>query len=126
LLERIWKSFIKSGAGLDQAEKARLAEINEKFAGLGARFGQNVLADERDWILLLEDGSDLDGLSDDLRAAMAAVAAERGHDGKFAVTLSRSIIEPFLVSSSRRDLRETAFRAWTARGANRGDTDNSR
>jgi peptidyl-dipeptidase Dcp len=125
LLERIWKSFIKSGAGLDQAEKARLAEINETLAGLGARFGQNVLADERDWILLLEDGSDLDGLSDDLRAAMAAVAAERGHDGKFAVTLSRSIIEPFLVSSSRRDLRETAFRAWTARGANRGDTDNS-
>lgn len=125
LLERIWKSFIKSGGGLDPEGQARLAEIGEKLAGLGARFGQNVLADEKDWLLLLDDGADLDGLSDDLRAAMAAVAEELGHKGKFAVTLSRSIIEPFLTSSARRDLREQAFRAWTARGANGGETDNS-
>jgi peptidyl-dipeptidase Dcp len=125
LLERVWKSFIKSGAGLNPEGQARLAEIGEKLAGLGARFGQNVLADEKDWILLLDDGADLDGLPDDLRAAMAAVASDRGHKGKFAVTLSRSIIEPFLTSSARRDLREQAFRAWTARGANGGETDNA-
>lgn len=125
LLERVWKSFIKSGAGLDPQGQARLSEIGEKLAGLGAQFGQNVLADEKDWILLLDGGTDLDGLPDDLRAAMAAVASDRGHEGKFAVTLSRSIIEPFLTSSARRDLREQAFRAWTARGANGGDTDNS-
>jgi peptidyl-dipeptidase Dcp len=125
LLERVWKSFIKSGAGLNPEGQARLAEIGEKLAGLGARFGQNVLADEKDWILLLDDGADLDGLPDDLRAAMAAVESDRGHKGKFAVTLSRSIIEPFLTSSARRDLREQAFRAWTARGANGGETDNA-
>lgn len=124
LLERIWKSFIKAGAGLDADKQKRLAEIGEELAGLGARFGQNVLADESDWILLLQDGTDLEGLPADLRSAMAAVAEDRGHPGHYAVTLSRSIIEPFLISSTRRDLRETAFRAWTARGAGGGDTDN--
>ncbi|MCY0092741.1 M3 family metallopeptidase [Hoeflea ulvae] len=124
VLERIWKSFVKSGAALDEAGQTRLAEVGETLAGLGARFGQNVLADEKNYLLLLEDGPDLDGLSDDLRAAMAAVAEDLGHKGKYAVTLSRSIIEPFLSSSARRDLRETAFKAWTARGT-AGDTDNS-
>lgn len=125
LLERVWKSFIKSGAGLDEADQKRLAEVGETLAGLGAQFGQNVLADEKNWVMLLDDGTDLDGLSDDLRAAMAAVAEDLGHKNKFAVTLSRSIIEPFLSSSERRDLRETAFKAWAARGANGGDTDNA-
>lgn len=124
VLERIWKSFVKSGAALDQAGQNRLAEVGEKLAGLGAQFGQNVLADEKNYLLLLDDGTDLDGLSDDLRAAMAAVAEDLGHTGKYAVTLSRSIIEPFLSSSERRDLREIAFKAWTARGT-AGDTDNS-
>jgi len=125
LLERIWKSFIKSGAALDEAGQTRLAEVGETLAGLGAQFGQNVLADERDYLLLLEHEAELVGLSEDLRAAMAAVAEELGHTGKYAVTLSRSIIEPFLSSSERRDLRETAFRAWTARGAKGGVTDNA-
>lgn len=124
LLERIWKSFVKSGARLDEAGQKRLADIGERLAGLGAAFGQNVLADERDWLMLLGDGGDLDGLPDFLKEAMAAVATERGHPGKYAVTLSRSIIEPFLTFSTRRDLRETAFKAWTARGAGGGETDN--
>ncbi|MCY0148980.1 M3 family metallopeptidase [Hoeflea sp. G2-23] len=125
LLERVWKSFIKSGAGLDADGQKRFAEIGEILAGLGARFGQNVLADEKEWIMLLDDGADLEGLPEDLRAAMAAVAEDRGQPGKFAVTLSRSIIEPFLSSSARRDLRETAFKAWIARGAKGGATDNA-
>jgi peptidyl-dipeptidase Dcp len=125
LLERIWKSFIKSGAALDEAGQKRLAEVGETLAGLGARFGQNVLADEKDWVMLLDEGADLEGLSDDLRAAMAAVAEDLGHKGKYAVTLSRSIIEPFLTASERRDLRETAFKAWIARGAKGGETDNA-
>jgi len=125
LLERVWKSFIKSGAALDEAGQKRLAEVGETLASLGAQFGQNVLADERDYLLLLETEADLAGLSDDLRAAMAAVAEDLGHKDRYAVTLSRSIIEPFLASSARRDLRETAFKAWTARGAKGGVTDNA-
>jgi peptidyl-dipeptidase Dcp len=124
VLERHWKGFVKSGAKLPKIEQQRLAEINEKLSSLGTNFGQNVLADEKTWFLLLSDESELAGLPDFLRDAMAAAATARGEAGKYAVTLSRSIIEPFLTFSDRRDLREQAFRAWTARGENPGPTDN--
>lgn len=123
VLERHWKGFVKSGAKLPKAEQERLAGINEKLAGLGTQFGQNVLADEKGWALVLTQ-TDLAGVPDFLKDAMAAAARERGEDGKFAVTLSRSIIEPFLTFSDRRDLREQSFEAWAARGANDGPTDN--
>jgi peptidyl-dipeptidase Dcp len=124
VLERHWKGFVKSGAKLPKPEQERLAKINENLASLGARFGQNVLADEKSWALLLTDSGDLAGLPGFLTEAMAAAARERGEDGKYAVTLSRSIIEPFLTFSERRDLREQAFKAWVARGENGGETDN--
>lgn len=124
VLERHWKGFVKSGAKLPKAEQERLAAINETLAGLGAKFGQNVLADEKSWSLILSDEADLAGLPSFLRDAMASAARDRGEDGKYAVTLSRSIIEPFLTFSENRDLREQAFKAWVARGENGGETDN--
>jgi peptidyl-dipeptidase Dcp len=124
VLERHWKGFVKSGAKLPKPEQERLAKINETLAGLGARFGQNVLADEKSWALVLSDPADLAGLPGFVTEAMAAAARDRGEEGKYAVTLSRSIIEPFLTFSERRDLREQAFKAWIARGANGGETDN--
>ncbi|MBT5458972.1 MAG: M3 family metallopeptidase [Rhodospirillaceae bacterium] len=124
LLERKWKSFVRSGAQLDEDGQQRLAAINERLATLGTAFSQNVLADESDYALVLETEDDLAGLPDFLLSAMAAAAAERGHKDKHAVTLSRSIIEPFLTFSARRDLREKAFRAWVARGEGAGERDN--
>ncbi|WP_426238578.1 M3 family metallopeptidase [Pararhizobium sp. DWP1-1-3] len=124
VLERHWKGFVKSGAKLPQPEQETLAGINEKLAGLSTQFGQNVLADEKGWSLILAEGPELEGLPDFLKDAMASAARERGEDGKYAVTLSRSIIEPFLTFSERRDLREQAFKAWVARGENLGETDN--
>ncbi len=124
VLERHWKGFVKSGAKLAKPEQERLAVINETLAGLGAKFGQNVLADEKNWTLLLASEEELAGLPDFLKDAMAAAARDRGEDGKYAVTLSRSIIEPFLTFSENRELREQAFRAWTGRGENGGETDN--
>ncbi|TCN31799.1 M3 family metallopeptidase [Sinorhizobium americanum] len=124
VLERHWKGFVKSGAKLDKPEQERLATINETLAGLGAKFGQNVLADEKNWALMLASEEELAGLPDFLKDAMAEAARDRGEDGKYAVTLSRSIIEPFLTFSENRELREQAFRAWTARGENGGETDN--
>jgi peptidyl-dipeptidase Dcp len=123
VLEKTWKGFVKAGARLDQAGKDRLAEINETLAGLGAQFGQNVLADEASFALFLSK-DELDGLPDFLVEAMAGAAEERGQEGQYAVTLSRSIIEPFLTFSARRDLREKAFHAFTHRGQNGGENDN--
>lgn len=124
VLKKKWKSFVRSGANLNEKDQNRLAAINERLATLGTAFSQNILADESAYLLLLEDEADLAGLPDFLRASMGAVAEERGHPGKHAVTLGRSIIEPFLTFSSKRTLREQAFKAWAARGGIAGDRDN--
>ena len=124
VLELTWKSFVRSGAKLDETDQTLLAAINERLATLGTTFSQNVLADERDYALVLETNEDLAGLPDSLISSMGAAAEERDHKNKHAVTLSRSIIEPFLTFSERRDLREAAFKAWIARGEGTGERDN--
>ncbi len=123
-LEKTWKGFVRSGAKLKGEDQKRLATINEQLALGGTTFGQNVLADEKECALMLDAGPDLAGLPDWLTGAMANAAEERGHKAKYAVTLSRSIMEPFLAFSTRRDLREKAFVAWTQRGGNDGAHDN--
>lgn len=124
LLERTHASMVKNGARLKGADRERLKAINTRLSELGTAFSQNVLKDESDYALFLEHEDNLAGLPGWLRAAMARAATDRGQDGKHAVTLSRSIIEPFLTYSARRDLRETTFRAWTARGEHAGPSDN--
>lgn len=124
LLERSYKGFVRSGARLAPADKTRLAAINERLAALGTQFSQNVLKDESSYALILDSEEKLAGLPPFLLEAMARAAADRGHEGKHAVTLSRSIIEPFLTFSRRRDLREEAFIAWSKRGEHAGKTDN--
>jgi len=123
VLEKTWKRFVRAGAKLGIEDKARLSAIGEDLASLGANFGQNVLADEKEWAMVLS-GDDLDGLPDFLLSSMAEAAKARGEDGRYAVTLSRSIYEPFMTFSTRRDLREKAFRAFAGRGENAGAHDN--
>lgn len=115
VLEKTWKNFVRAGARLDEAGKKRLADINEELASLGAAFSQNVLADEKNWVLML-DAADLAGVPDFLKSAMAEAAASRGEKGRYAVTLSRSIYEPFMAFSERRDLREKAYEGFIHRG----------
>jgi peptidyl-dipeptidase Dcp len=124
LLERTYTRFHRSGAGLDEAAKARMAEINERLAHLGTAFSHHLLGDEQDWFMELGE-ADRDGLSDTFIAAAEAAALERGMAGKAIVTLSRSSVEPFLKSSGRRDLREKAFKAFIARGDNGNANDNN-
>ena len=124
VLERYHTSHRRSGAALDAASKRRLAEITERLAALGTAFSQNVLADEQAYALALETEDELAGLPDFVREAARAAAKERGMAGKHAITLQRSSVEPFLQFSSRRDLREKAFRAWQSRGDNNGKSDN--
>ena len=92
-----------------------MAGIHTRMASLHTHFGQNVLFDEDQWRLVLDE-QDLEGLPDFARDAAAAAAKERDLDGKYVITLSRSSVEPFLTFSARRDLRETAYRAWVQRG----------
>jgi peptidyl-dipeptidase Dcp len=123
VLERYHARFVRSGAALEKKAQDRLAAINERLASVGTQFGQNVLADEKSFVMVLEE-SDLAGLPNFARAAAQAAAEERGHPGKYVITLARSSVETFLQFSARRDLREKAFQAWIARGENGGATDN--
>jgi peptidyl-dipeptidase Dcp len=124
LLERHHLRLVRSGALLSAVQKARMAAIAERLAVLHTLFGQNVLHDERDWQLVLDE-ADLAGLPDFARAAAAEAARERGIDDRWVVTLARSSVEPFLTFSARRDLRQAAWEAWTARGTHEGAHDNA-
>lgn len=122
LLERTHLGLVRSGAALGPAAQARMTEISERLAVLHTQFGQNVLHDEKAWHLALTE-ADLEGLPEFVRAGARQAAADRGMPGQ-VVTLSRSLIEPFLTFSSRRDLRQGAYEAWVARGAHPGPRDN--
>ena len=124
VLEKTHKSFVRSGARLEGAAKERYKELSQQRAKLTTTFGQNVLADEKEFMLVLEGEADLAGLPAFVREAAAGAAEERGRKGQHVVTLSRSLIDPFLTFSTRRDLREQAWKAWARRGESGGATDN--
>ncbi|WP_431052043.1 M3 family metallopeptidase [Roseateles sp. L2-2] len=126
LLERVHLDFVRAGARLQGDDRARYAANMERQAELNTRFAQNVLADESGYQLVLRGEAELAGLPDFVRAAARQAALDRGQaeEGAHVVTLSRSLIVPFLTFSERRDLREQAWRAWVGRGETAGETDN--
>jgi peptidyl-dipeptidase Dcp len=127
LLERIHFDFVSSGARLQGAAQARYAAVMEELARLTTRFGQNVLHDEASYQLVLRTEDELAGLPGFVRDAARQAAVDRGLQDDVqahVITLSRSLIVPFLTFSTRRDLREQAWRAWTSRGEHPGEHDN--
>ncbi|WP_440215819.1 M3 family metallopeptidase [Chromobacterium piscinae] len=114
LLDLIHRNFVRAGAKLQGNDRRRYAEIVSRLAELTTAFSQNVLADESEYALQLGE-ADLAGLPPFLLDAARAAAEARKLPG-WAITLSRSSIVPFLTFSARRELRETAWRAWTGRG----------
>ena len=124
VLERFHFDFVRAGAKFGPAEQSRYAQIMGRLAELTTRFGQNVLADESAFQLVLRSDADAAGLPDFVRAAARQAASERGLPDAMVITLSRSHIVPFLTFSDRRDLREQAYRAWTSRGEHAGEHDN--
>ncbi|MGX9351197.1 M3 family metallopeptidase [Shimia sp. W99] len=116
------RGFVRGGAALTGDQDARMQEIKGRLAVLGTEFTQNLLADEREWFMELTE-ADLEGLPGFVVDAARSAGEEKGAGGP-VVTLSRSLIVPFLQFSPRRDLREKVFQAWGARGANGGETDN--
>jgi len=126
LVWRRYTSLVRAGAKLDPDKKKKLSEINQRLATLYTDFGQNVLADEESYVVLLEKEEDTAGLPDAVKAAAAAQAASRGATGKWAITNTRSSAEPFLTYSSRDDLREKVWRNFTNRGDNGDAHDNNK
>ena len=115
------RMFVRSGAQLEGSAAERLTAVKSRLAVLGTTFSQNLLAEERDWFIELSEG-DLAGLPGFVVDAARAVGAEKGLGP--VVTLSRSLIVPFLQFSPKRALRQKAYEAWVARGANGNAQDN--
>ncbi|NVK62746.1 MAG: peptidase M3, partial [Rhodobacteraceae bacterium] len=116
------RGFVRAGAALTGAEADRMKEVKSRLAVLGTQFTQNLLKDEAAWFMPLAE-TDLEGLPGFVVDAARSAGEALEQPGP-VVTLSRSLIVPFLQFSPRRDLRERAFRAWAARGENGGETDN--
>ena len=121
VLERYHLDFVRAGAQLKGGNRERLAAIAQRLAVLGTKFSQNVLGDEEDWTLSLTEAQ-MAGVPASARDAAAAKAQALKLDAPFAVTLTRSSVEPFLQYADDRCLREQLYRAWAARG----DNDNTR
>ncbi len=116
------RGFVRAGAQLEGADRDRLKEVTQRLAVLGTEFSQNMLADERNWSMSLGQAA-YSALPDFLQSAADAAGRERNASGP-VITLSRSLIVPFLQFSPDRELRKVAWEAWTKRGAGGGDTDN--
>ncbi len=124
LVELTHDRFVNKGAKLNAKQKAELGTINQQLATLFTEFGNKVLADENTWVVL-DKPADLAGLPASLRASYKAAADERKLAGKSVVVNTRSSVDPFLTSSSRRDLRERVWRAFKKRGDN-GDANDTK
>jgi len=121
VLDLYRRMFVRSGAALEGAAAERLTAVKARLAVLGTQFGQNLLADERAWSMELTE-ADLVALPGFVQDAARSAGKEKGTGP--VVTLNRSLIVPFLQFSPNRALRERAYEAWAARGANGGETDN--
>ncbi|TAG18778.1 MAG: peptidase M3, partial [Rhodobacterales bacterium] len=121
VLQLYRQMFVRSGAALKGAAAERLTAVKSRLAVQGTAFGQNLLADERAWFMEVGE-ADLAALPGFVQDAARAAGAERGLGA--VVTLNRSLIVPFLQFSPNRALRQRAYEAWVARGANGGETDN--
>ncbi len=124
LVKLTYDQFASNGATLTGEAKERYAAINERLAELQTQFSNNVLADEEGYTLFLTEDQ-LGGLSESYKKAAAEAASEAGQEGKYAVTNTRSSIEPFLTYSDERDLREKVWRNFTNRGDNGDENDNN-
>ena len=124
LLGERYKSFVRSGASLNETQKARLRELNRDLSVLAVQFSDNLLAETNDFQLVIEDEADLAGLPPSVVASGRDDAAQAGMQGKWIYTLHKPSMIPFLQYSERRPLREKLYTAYSMRGDRGNQADN--
>lgn len=124
LLDLTYKSFVRGGANLNDEDKARLTEINGKLSLLTLRFGDNLLAETNNYMLIVENEEDLAGLPDGLIASAAETARQNDMEGKWIFTLQNPSVMPFLANSKNRELRREIQQAYVNRCNNDNEYDN--
>jgi len=126
LLENYYLGFVRSGADLNDSDKRKLRTINEELSKLYVEFRQNHLKQTNAIALVIDKDEDLAGLPDEVIQAAAEMAEERDMPGKWVFTLQKPSFIPFLVNSSKRDLRKIVFKAYINRGNNNDEFDNKK
>ena len=124
LLDRLYKGFERSGANLNEADKTKLKEINERLSVLSLQFGNNLLADTKEFTLVLENEEDLAGLPQSSIESAALAAKNRGMEGKWVFTLDKPSWIPFLTYSTKPELREKLYDGYLTMGLRGNDNDN--
>jgi peptidyl-dipeptidase Dcp len=124
VVEKIYEDFARNGAALPEEERNRLKAINERISMVSLQLGQNLLAENNGFKLVIEDETDLAGLPENVISAAAEEAKAAGHEGKWVFTLAKPSWIPFLQFSERRDLREKIYTAYINRGNNDNEHDN--
>ena len=123
VIELMYKDFEMNGAALDSISKVRYANINRELSSLYTTFSNNVLHDEENYNTYLTEDQ-LDGLSDGYIKSAARIATAKGQQGKYAITNTRSSMDPFLTFSTNRELRKTVWTNYYSRGDNNDEYDN--
>ena len=124
VVELIYKEFEMNGAELEKEKKERYAAINKELSGLYTKFSNNVLHDEENYITYLEK-EQLGGLSDGFIKSAARIAEDKGQEDKYAITNTRSSMDPFLTYSTERELRKQVWTNYYSRGDNGDEYDNN-
>lgn len=124
LVTLVYDGFARNGATLEGEAAERYAAINARLAELHTQFANNVLHDEEAYVTYLTEDQ-LSGLPQSFINAAAAAAAERGREGEYAITNTRSSMDPFLTFSDERELREEVWRTYYNRGDNADEWDNN-
>jgi peptidyl-dipeptidase Dcp len=125
LLEKRYKSFVRNGANLSEANKTKMREINSKLSTLSLQFGQNLLAETNSYKLLIDSENDLSGLPQELRDAAYQEAKAAGEEGKWLFTLQNPSVMPFLQYAENRELRRQIWEAYQSRSNQDNDNDNT-
>lgn len=125
LVEKYHDNFVRAGAKLSDADKAKLKDMNAELARLGTKFSQNVLAEVNASYIVVDDAKQLDGLSAEQIAAAAEAAKARKLDGKYVIALLNTTGQPALTNLTNRDLRRRIYEASVSRGSKGGEYDNT-
>lgn len=126
LLDETYKSFVRSGANLDNQKQARLREINKELSTLGITFSNNILNENNTFKLVVDKKEDLAGLPDWFCESAAQEAKADGKEGKWLFTLHNASRLPFLQYAENRVLREKMYKAYINRGNNNDKNDNKK
>jgi peptidyl-dipeptidase Dcp len=126
VLEKYYKDFVRGGANLSDKEKEKFREINRELSILSVQFGENVLKETNKFELIIDNVEDLAGLPENVISTASNSAKEKGYENKWLFTIHKPSMIPFLQYSSKRDLREKLYKAYTNKGDNNDELDNKK